>query len=109
MEKLRIHPLICLKPLPPQTLPTFIVNDGLGFFFFLNQQFITRGAPADHGSYFVTTYIKTESTCEKKKKKKKKRKRKKKFKINTKSCLCSYTQSRTYEKHYSKEKALELN
>ena len=62
---------------------------------------------ADHGSYFVTTYIKTESTCEKKKKKK--RKRKKKLKINTKLCLYSYMQSRTYEKHYSKEKALELN
>jgi len=40
---------------------------------------------------------------------KKKRKRKKKLKINTKSHLCSYMQSRTYEKHYSKEKALELN
>jgi len=30
------------------------------------------GMPADHDSYFVTTYIKTESTCEKKKKKKRK-------------------------------------
>jgi len=69
--------------------------------------------PADHGSYFITTYIKTEPTCEKKKKKKKKKKekgkRKRKLKINTKSHLCSYMQSRTYEKHYSKEKALELN
>ena len=26
------------------------------FFFFLNQQFITWRAVADHGSYFVTTY-----------------------------------------------------
>ena len=45
----------------------------------------------------------------KKKKKKRKRKKKKKLKINTKSHLCSYMQSGTYEKHYSKEKALELN
>jgi len=30
--------------------------------FFLNQQFITRGARADRGSYFVTTYIQTEAT-----------------------------------------------
>jgi len=38
--------------------------------FFFNQQFITWGVPVDHGSYFITTYIKTESTCEKKMKKK---------------------------------------
>ena len=30
--------------------------------FFLNQQFITQGAIADHSSYFVTTYIATETT-----------------------------------------------
>ena len=30
--------------------------------FFLNQQFITRGARAGRGSYFVTTYIKTHVT-----------------------------------------------
>jgi len=73
------------------------------YLFFLNQQFITQNVPADRSSYSITTYINTELTCEKKKKKKKK------LKINTKSHLCSYTQSRTYEKHYSKEKALELN
>ena len=30
--------------------------------FFLNQQFITWDARADHGSYFVATYIKTHMT-----------------------------------------------
>ena len=40
--------------------------------FFLNQQFITQGAVADHGSYNVTTYIRTK---EKKRKEKKRRKR----------------------------------
>ena len=44
--------------------------------FFLNQQFIAWGALADCGSYFVTTYIKTESTCERKKEKKKNEKEK---------------------------------
>ena len=30
--------------------------------FFLNQQFITWGVQADHGSYFVTTYMKMKTT-----------------------------------------------
>jgi len=36
----------------------------LSFFFiyFKNQQFITWGARADHGSYFITMYRQTEST-----------------------------------------------
>ena len=41
--------------------------------------------------------------------KEKEMKKKKKLKINTKLHLYSYMQSRTYEKHYLKEKALELN
>jgi len=49
--------------------------------FLKNQQFITRSAQADRASYFVTTYMKTETTwsnekeieIEKEKKKKKKR------------------------------------
>ena len=55
--------------------------------FFLNQQFITRGARADRGSYSVTTYIQTEATWKRKKKKKRKRremKRKRKRKLNGK-------------------------
>ena len=35
-------------------------------FFFLNQQFITRGARADRGSCFVTTYIQTGTTWKRK-------------------------------------------
>ena len=34
--------------------------------FFLNQQFITQGARADRGSYFVTTYIQTGTTWKRK-------------------------------------------
>ena len=49
------------------------------FLFFLNQQFITWGVVADHGSYFVTTYIKT---VYKKKKERNKRNKKKKQKKN---------------------------
>ena len=64
------------------------------YFIFLNQQFITQGTLADCGSYSITIYIKTESTCEKKIKMKKKEKEKK-LKINTKSYLCSYMQSRS--------------
>ena len=36
--------------------------DGVFFFFFLIQQFITQSVVADHGSYFVTTYMETETT-----------------------------------------------
>ena len=50
-----------------------------------------------------------EKEMKKEKEKEKEMEMEKKLKINTKSHLCSYTQSRTYEKHYSKEKALELN
>ena len=35
---------------------------GMASFFFLNQQFITWSAKADHGSYIVTTYIATKPT-----------------------------------------------
>jgi len=52
----------------PQTALVFFVgkNDGknriVHDFFFLNQQFITWSMRADHGNYFVTTYMKTEAT-----------------------------------------------
>ena len=32
------------------------------YFFFLNQQFVTQHAKADHGSYFVTMYKRNRST-----------------------------------------------
>ena len=51
-------------------------------FFFFNQQFITWDALADCGSYFITTYIKTESTCEKKIKIKKENENEKKMEKN---------------------------
>ena len=54
-------------------------------FFFLNQQFITRGSMADRGSYFVTTYIKAQTTCGEKKEKEKKGKEKKKKRKKKKS------------------------
>jgi len=38
-------------------------------FFFLNQKFITWGVRADYGSYFVTTYIKTQTTWREREKK----------------------------------------
>ena len=50
------------------------------YFIFLNQQFITQGTLADCGSYSITIYIKTESTCEKKIKMKKNKKEKEKEK-----------------------------
>ena len=51
--------------------------------FFLNQQFITQGVRADHGSYFVTMYktnklYKERNRKRKKDKKKRSRKRKRK-------------------------------
>ena len=42
--------------------------------FFLNQQFITQRAVADHGSYFITTYKRNRLTRELKLKRKGKRK-----------------------------------
>jgi len=42
--------------------------------FFLNQQFIIQGIRADHGSYFVTTYKKTQTTWGRKREREKKRK-----------------------------------
>ena len=33
--------------------------------YFLNQQFITWSVRADHGSYFITTYMESEPTEEK--------------------------------------------
>ena len=51
-----------------------------GIFFKKNQQFITRSARADRGSYFVTTYRENETTwrLEKGKEKERKKERKKK-------------------------------
>jgi len=46
------------------------------FIYFYNQQFITWGTRAVHGSYFVTTYIQKETTCKRKRKRKKKRRKK---------------------------------
>ena len=54
-------------------------------YFFLNQQFITWSIRADHGSYFITTYIQTEATWKNKKKNKRKEmKEKRKRKLNGK-------------------------
>ena len=51
------------------------------FFFFLNQQFITRGAEADHGSYFCNyVHDKRANMTGKEEKENKKKKRKKKGK-----------------------------
>ena len=44
------------------THQSVLTRDRDPFFFFLYQQFITRGAKADRGSYFVTTYMKTQTT-----------------------------------------------
>jgi len=48
--------------------------------FFLNQQFITQSARADHGSYFVTMYIKTKTTWRNKKRKRKEKNKQKRTK-----------------------------
>ena len=53
----------------------------LSLFFFLIQQFITRSARADRGSYNVTTYMTTNTTWERRKKEEKKEKNKEKKKI----------------------------
>jgi len=50
--------------------------------FFLNQQFITQGAVADHGSYNVTTYIRTKEKKRKEKKEKDRGKGKEKGKTH---------------------------
>jgi len=47
-------------------------------FFFLNQQFITRSARADHSSYFITTYIQTDIIWREKQKNNKKTEKEKK-------------------------------
>ena len=55
------------------------------YLFFLNQQFITWSIRADHGSYFITTYIQTEATWKNKKKNKRREmKEKRKRKLNGK-------------------------
>jgi len=50
----------------------------LFLFYFLNQRFITRGAKAGLGSYFVTTLSRTKEEKNKKEKREKKRKEGKK-------------------------------
>jgi len=60
------------------------MNNISSFFLFLFQQFITRSARADRGSYIITTYRQTEVTYggeierKRKEKKRKKENRKKK-------------------------------
>ena len=49
---------------------TVIYDIILHFFFFLNQQFITRSVVAGHGSYFVTMYRRNMKNKERKKKRK---------------------------------------
>jgi len=45
------------------------------YIFFKNQQFITQSARADYGSYFVTIYMETKPTGEKREKRNKKEKK----------------------------------
>ena len=52
--------------------------ENLIFFFFLNQQFITRSTVADCGSYFITTYNRSRLHEEKKKKKENEKRKTKK-------------------------------
>ena len=53
-----------------------VTCDAMLIFFFLIQQFITRSVEADHGSYFITTYIITETICGRKERKKQKKREK---------------------------------
>jgi len=57
-----------------------VYADDRAAYSFKNQQFITRGARADRGSYFVTTYIKTYDMKRKRRELKKKRKKRRRFK-----------------------------
>ena len=59
--------------------------------FFLNQQFITQGARADRGSYFVTTYKTTKQhDIEKKRNKKKREELEEKSKREMKSTMVKF-------------------
>ena len=46
-----------------------VLNHIISIYIFLNQQFITWSVRADCGSYVVTMYKQTQTTCERKEKK----------------------------------------
>ena len=74
---LLITPFISLLNSSINVLSSYL----LPLVFFLNQQFITWSARTDHGSYFITTYIHTDTTwgignkLENRKRKEKRRKK----------------------------------